>query len=40
MSILTALLTVLIVVGVRLTLEQSSYFQKHAKDLPPMPLGL
>ena len=40
MPILTILLTVLIVAGVRLSLEQSRYFQKHAKDLPPMPLGL
>ncbi|WP_268885434.1 hypothetical protein [Belnapia mucosa] len=40
MPILTTLLAVLIVVGVRLTLEQSRYFQNHAKDLPPMPLGL
>ena len=40
MPILAMLLTLTIVVGARLALEQSDYFQKHAKRLSPIPIGL
>jgi hypothetical protein len=40
MPILTVLLTLTVVVGTRLALEQSDYFRTHAKILPPIPLGL
>jgi hypothetical protein len=39
MSIVAPLLTILVALGARLILEQSEYFQRHAKTLPPMPLG-
>jgi hypothetical protein len=34
------LLALTIVVGTRLAFEQSDFFQRHAKRLPPIPLGL
>jgi hypothetical protein len=40
MPILAMLLTLTIVLGTRVAIEQSDYFQTHAKNLPPMPLGL
>ena len=43
MSILIALLAVLaiiVLIGVRLTVARSKYYQEHTKDLPPIPLGL
>ena len=40
MPILAMLLTLTVVVGARLALEQSDYFRQHAKSLPPIPLGL
>ena len=40
MPILAMLLALTVVVGIRLALEQSDFFQQHAKRLPPIPLGL
>jgi len=40
MPILAMLLTLTVAVGIRLALEQSDFFQQHAKLLPPIPLGL
>jgi hypothetical protein len=40
MSILGSLFVVLVAVAARLAMERSRYFRAHAKDLPPMPLGL
>ena len=40
MPILAMLLTLIVVVGTRLALEQSDYFRTYAKSLPPIPLGL
>jgi hypothetical protein len=40
MSIFALLLTLTVVLGIRLAIEQSDYFQKHAKRIPPIPIGL
>ena len=40
MSMLAVLLTLTVVLGARLAIERSDYFQKHAKRLPPIPIGL
>jgi hypothetical protein len=40
MSIFAVFLTLTVVLGIRLAIEQSDYFQKHAKRIPPMPIGL
>ena len=40
MSIIAAFFTLAVALGARLALEQSDYFQRHAKRLPPMPIGL
>jgi hypothetical protein len=40
MPILALLLAVLVVIAARLSIEQSDYVRRHAKSLPPAPLGL
>jgi hypothetical protein len=40
MPIFAMLLALTTIVGIRLALEQSDFFQRHAKRLPPIPLGL
>ena len=40
MSTLSMLLTLSVVLGARLALEQTDYFRKHVKSPPPLPLGL
>lgn len=40
MPILAMLLTLTVVLSARLAIEQSVYFRRHVKSLPPIPLGL
>ncbi len=40
MPILASLLTMFAVLGARVAVERSKYFQEHAKTLPQLPLGL